>query len=179
MITENLPTQENKEFNYSMFSYMVVRLFFDILHGIPRRDVPFVVALEFAILLGYDGQLNPEMKSDMEKELFTSVIQQFKKSRMTKTENALMWLYVKTWGLHGQHVLNEKGLWNFEDEDLEAVLLRITYPRKKKRTERTENLQNLIIQKFENEEEFVKWAKNIHREVNFTFYPLYIRYPPK
>ena len=39
-------------------------------------DVPLVMVLEFAILLGYDGQL--EQNSDMEKELFTSAIDQLK-----------------------------------------------------------------------------------------------------
>jgi len=38
-------------------------------------DVPFIVALEFAILLGFDGQL---VDSDMENELFTSAIDQLK-----------------------------------------------------------------------------------------------------
>ena len=52
-----------------------VRLLFDLLHGIKRMDVPFVTALEFAILLGFDGQLED---SDMENELFTSAIDQLK-----------------------------------------------------------------------------------------------------
>jgi len=56
-------------------SESTVRLLFDLLHGIKRMDVPFVMALEFAILLGFDGQLED---SDMENELFTSVIDQLK-----------------------------------------------------------------------------------------------------
>ena len=58
------------------FLLSVVRLFFDLLHGIKRMDVPLMVALEFAILLGYDGQL--DQNSDMEKELFSSAIDQIK-----------------------------------------------------------------------------------------------------
>ena len=54
----------------------VVRLFFDLLHGIKCMDVPLVMALEFSIFLGYDRQL--EMDSDLERELFTSVIEQLK-----------------------------------------------------------------------------------------------------
>ena len=54
----------------------VLRLFFDLLHGIKRMDVPLMMVLEFAIFLGYDGQL--EQNSDMEKELFTSAIDQLK-----------------------------------------------------------------------------------------------------
>ena len=54
----------------------VVRLFFDILHGIKRMDVPLIMVLEFMIFLAYDGKL--ESNSDMEKELFSSAINQFK-----------------------------------------------------------------------------------------------------
>ena len=53
-----------------------LRLFFDLLHGIKRMDVPLMMVVEFIILLGYDGQLE---QSDMEKELFTSAINQLKK----------------------------------------------------------------------------------------------------
>ena len=67
----------------------VVRLFFDILHGIDRADISLVVAMEFAILLGYDGQL--KQNSDLEMELFNSIVKQMRKSNMTKMENALVW----------------------------------------------------------------------------------------
>ena len=87
----------------------VLRLFFDILHGIDRADIPLVVALEFAIFLGYDGQL--KQNSDMEMELFESTIDQFRKIKMTKIENALMWLYVKSWGLQGKHVIDRLNSW--------------------------------------------------------------------
>ena len=99
----------------------VVRLFFDVLHGIDRADIPLVVALEFAILLGYDGQL--KQNSDMEKELFQCTIEQLHKTKMTKIENALMWLYVKTWGLQGQHVFDKYEMWNFGGEDLEEAII--------------------------------------------------------
>ena len=52
-----------------------LRLFFDVLHGIKRIDVPLIMVVEFIVLLGYDGQLE---QSDMEKELFTSAITQLK-----------------------------------------------------------------------------------------------------
>ena len=54
----------------------VVRLFFDVLHGIKVTDVSMITVIEFAIFLGYDGQL--EQNSDMEKELFASAIDQLK-----------------------------------------------------------------------------------------------------
>ena len=188
----------------------VVRLFFDILHGIDRADIPLVVALEFAILLGYDGQLKQD--SDLEKELFQTTIDQLKKTKMTKAgfqidawsslfywiifivhlfnwfeaqtsenqfenlsklENALMWLYIKSWGLKGQHVIDES-LWNFGGEDLENAIMKMAYPRKKpSASDETENgdnlidsLENLIMGKFdEKKDEFYKWSQTIHQEV--------------
>ena len=50
-------------------------------------------------------------------ELFESTIDQLNKTKMTKAENALMWLYVKTWGLQGQHVIDKDEMWNFGGEE--------------------------------------------------------------
>ena len=49
-----------------------VRLFFDVLHGLKRKNVSLVTVVEFAIFLGYEGKLDvhPEQDSDEEKELF-------------------------------------------------------------------------------------------------------------
>ena len=156
----------------------MVRLFFDILHGIDRADVPLVVALEFAILLGYDGQL--KQNSDMEKELFQSSIDQLKKTEMTKIENALIWLYVKTWGLQGQHVIDEDALWNFSGEDLESAIIGIAYPWTNKKVEKKsedsitlmEELKKLIMGKFgDDTHAFYAWSKIVHEEVrpNYPF----------
>ena len=143
--------------------YSVIRLFFDILHGIDRADVPFIVALEFSVFLGYDGQL--DQKSGMEMDLFKSVIEQLNETDVTKTENALMWLYVKTWGPKGQHVLDDENLWNFGGEDLDAAIMRICYPRKKETTDRIDDLTKLIIERFEGIDEFWKWSRGMHSEV--------------
>ena len=149
-------------------AHRVVRLFFDILHGIDRADVPMVDALEFAIFLGYDGQL--EQKSGMETRLFRSVIEQLKKTEMTNTENALMWLYVKSWGPKGQHIIDDSSLWNFGGEDLEAALTKTSYPKKKDSTERIDDLTTLITERFEKIEEFFLWARSIHSEVRYLCY---------
>ena len=154
----------------------MVRLFFDILHGIDRANIPLVVALEFAILLGYDGQL--KQNSDMEKELFQSIIEQLKKTKMTKLENAMIWLYVKTWRLQGQHVVDETALWNFGDEDLESAIIGIAYPRKQKKTEEdggdkislVQELRKLIMGKFDNDKSaFYEWSQTVHEEVRLQF----------
>ena len=131
----------------------VVRLYFDILHGINRADIPLIVALEFAILLGFDGQLKQD--SVMETELFKCVVDQMKCTKMSKTQNALIWLYVQTWGPKAQHVIDEKTLWNFSDEDLETAIMGVAYPRPKTKVENeksspnfSQELTSLIMKKF-------------------------------
>ena len=47
---------------------------------------------------------------------------------MTKHENGLIWLYCKTWGKFGDHVIEEKDLWNFGADDLETVIKSVAYP---------------------------------------------------
>ena len=64
-------------FSFDMFIYeRAVRLFFDLLHGIKRTDVPLIMMLEFMVFLGYDGKLDAD--SDMEKDLFSSALDQLK-----------------------------------------------------------------------------------------------------
>ena len=48
-------------------------------------DVPLMMVLEFAIFLGFDGQL--DQNSDMEKELFASAIEQLKERFDLSTPN--------------------------------------------------------------------------------------------
>ena len=61
---------------------------------------------------------------------------------MTKLENALVWLFVKTWGKFGEHVIQEKNLWNFGGDDLETVIMQKFGPEgaeiKSLKTERSE-----------------------------------------
>ena len=98
-------------------------------------------------------------------ELFTSIVEQMKKTKMTKIENALVWLYVKSWNQFGQHLIDEKNLWNFGGEDLEAAITAVTYARQKGTTELTKELKKLIMDRFDNDMAFVKWSQDIHSEV--------------
>ena len=65
---------------------------------------------------------------------------------MTKLENALIWLYVKTWGKFGEHII-EQNLWKFATRDLETALIYLAYPRKIKpdEKEKTERVQAGVI----------------------------------
>ena len=151
----------------------MVRLFFDILHGIDRADIPLIMALEFAILLGYDGQL--KQNSDLERELFQSTIDQLTRTKMTKVENALMWLFVKTWGQQGQHVIVNDEIWNFGGEDLQEAIMGIAYPFKREENSNedgenlVESLRKLIMGRFDNKKsEFYEWSQTVHDEVVST-----------
>ena len=102
----------------------------------------------------------------MEMELFASVIEQLKSTQMTKIENALVWLYVKSWNLLGQHVLDEECLWNFGGDDLEAALMVLIYRRKKDKSGRAKELIDVIMERFDNNmADFVQWSQDIHSEV--------------
>ena len=98
---------------------------------------------------------------------------------MTKLENALVWLYVMTWEKFGEHVINEKDLWNFGGDDLEAALMGLAFPRKNEKTERTRELNKLIMGKFETGglAALREWAGNLHNHVSLnSVCKLYMKY---
>ena len=84
---------------------------------------------------------------------------------MTNIENALIWLYVKTWGKFGEHII-EKDLWKFTDRDLETAIMGLAYPRKRKSNE-VDALNDLIMGRFEKGgiDAFRKWSGEIHAQV--------------
>ena len=89
---------------------------------------------------------------------------------MTKLENALIWLYAKTWGEFGNHVVDEKDLWKFGVGDLETAIMSIAYPRKRGITERVQALTDLIMEKFEGgAAAFREWSGELHDKVIATF----------
>ena len=89
-----------------------------------------------------------------------------------------MWLYVKSWGVQGQHVIDKDQMWNFGGDDLEEAIMGIAYTRRKKTENRdedenkedlVESLRKLILGKFDDKkEEFYKWSQNIHDEVHLV-----------
>ena len=85
---------------------------------------------------------------------------------MTNLENALVWLYVKTWGKFGEHVIEERDLWHFSAGDLETVVMSLLLPRTKEKTERVEALTDLIMGKFEQDgTALYERVAKIHKEV--------------
>ena len=86
---------------------------------------------------------------------------------MTKLENVLVWLYVKTWGKFGDHVIKENALWNFSAKDLEAALMGLAYPRKKEKSGRVKALTDLIMGQFGKGgiDAFRIWSGDLHAEI--------------
>ena len=85
---------------------------------------------------------------------------------MTNFENAIIWLYVKTWGKFGDHVIKEKDLWHFSASDLEVVIMGLAFPRTKEKNERVKALTDLIMDRFEQDgTAFYEWVAKIHKEV--------------
>ena len=86
---------------------------------------------------------------------------------MTKLENALIWIYVKTWGKFGDHIIEEKDLWNFADNDLETAIMSIAYARKREKPEPIQALVDLIMEKFEQGglAAFREWSGQIHDQL--------------
>ena len=135
-------------------------MFYDILHGINELSAPIGMTLELAILLGFDGQLKQD--SDMEMELFQSIIKQLENLKLAGKEQALVWLYVTTWNKHGEHILDYGDLWTFTDNDMEAALITMAYP--KKEDPKIEELKGIIMDRFNNDTfEFYKWSLNISK----------------
>ena len=52
-------------------------------------------------------------------------------------------------------------------EDLEAALMALTYKRKTDKTERTKDLKDMIMERFDNNmAAFVEWSQSLHTEVH-------------
>ena len=94
-----------------------------------------------------------------------------KTTKMTNLENALIWLYVKTWGKYGEHVIEEKDLWKFSRKDLETAIMSLLYPQKTEKSGRVQALNDLIMEKFEDggRAAFYQWSFEIYNQAMETF----------
>ena len=140
-----------------------VKTFYNLLHGLPQPEVSLGTALELAILLGYDGQL--EQDTETEKEILESIIEQLKRSIYFPKERALVWLYFRTWGMHCKHVLKYANLWSFDDDNMEAAFISMAYP--KQENQRIEELKKLILDRFNNDRrQYYDWSLKIRKMVS-------------
>ena len=105
------------------------------------------------------------------KSTFVYFVDLCKATKMTNLENALIWLYVKTWGQYGEHVIKERDLWNFSVNDLETAIMSLAYPEKTEKSERVQALHDLIMEKFEEggQAAFYQWSLEIHYQATEIF----------
>ena len=77
-------------------SLRTVRAFFDILHFISLENMPFHDAIELAVFIGHEGQI--EMNSQLEMRLLSRLVDFVKESNLSRLEHALAFIYLKSWG---------------------------------------------------------------------------------
>ena len=41
---------------------------------------------------------------------------------------ALLWLFIKAWGPHGEYVLSQNGFWKFNRDNLRQILFELCFP---------------------------------------------------
>lgn len=73
-----------------------VRAFFDILHFISLEKIEFHLAIELAVFVGHEGQI--EMNSQLEMRLLSRLVDFVKESNLSRLEHALAFIYLKSWG---------------------------------------------------------------------------------
>ena len=71
-----------------------------------------------------DGKIT--QKSEFESELFQTIIAGIK-GASTQDEMALLWLFFKAWGPHGEFVLSQDGFWNFNRDNLRQILFDLCF----------------------------------------------------
>ena len=83
-------------FTYEDFSYQVVRIFFDQLHGVTVNTISLTDALELMIFCNYEGQI--DQKSDFETRLYNELCKKITDEIKDPVELCFIWLFLRSWG---------------------------------------------------------------------------------
>ena len=76
---------------------------------------------------------------------------------------ALLWLYCRAWGAHGNHILSIHRLWKFIRDDLREVLFDLSYPDPDE-VPVSNDLMNLLKAKLETEKkDLADWSNSIYK----------------
>ena len=93
--------QYNTDLNLFQNLPRTVRIFFDIAHFISVDTMQFHIAIELAVFVGHEGQI--EMDSKLEIGILSRLVQYVKESNLTPLEHALAFIYLKSWGPNAKY----------------------------------------------------------------------------
>ena len=76
---------------------------------------------------------------------------------------ALLWIYCKSWGAHGEHILSLPRVWKFVRDDLREVLFDLSFPDPDE-VPVSNDLMNLLKAKLETEKkDLADWSNTIYK----------------
>ena len=87
-------------FTYVEFSFNVVRIFFDQLHGVQTNTVSLEDALEIMVFCNHLGQI--DRKSNFETRLYDELCKSIMDTIKVPKQMCFIWLFLRSWGPSGR-----------------------------------------------------------------------------
>ena len=87
-------------FTYEDFSYKVVRIFFDQLHGVNTNEISLIDALELMVFCNHLGQI--DQKSSFETRLYDELCLKITSEIKDPKQVCFIWLFLRSWGPTGR-----------------------------------------------------------------------------
>ena len=87
-------------FTYEDFSYKVVRIFFDQLHGVTSNEISLTDALELMVFCNHLGQI--DQKSKFETRLYVELCTKITTKIKDPKQMCFIWLFMRSWGPLGK-----------------------------------------------------------------------------
>ena len=87
-------------FTYEDFSFKVVRIFFDQLHGVQTNLISLEDALELMVFCNHLGQM--DQKSDFETRPYDEMCESILDKIKNPKHLCLIWLFLRSWGPSGR-----------------------------------------------------------------------------
>ena len=87
-------------FTYEDFSFKVVRIFFDQLHGVRTNTISLEDALELMVFCNHQGQI--DQKSSFETRLYDELYKKVTGEIKDPKQLCFIWLFLRSWGPSGR-----------------------------------------------------------------------------
>ena len=103
-------------------------------------------------------------KSEFETTLEKTVIVEIENGGYNLNEMALLWLYCKAWGAHGQRIISYNFFWKFHRDNLREVLFDLNFPDPDE-PPASKNLHDLLKAKIaQDNKDINEWSNSIYKE---------------